>query len=176
MLYIRTLISTSVSNFLQCALQIAIRYASCRRQFATIEGSKEERRIIDYQTQQHILVPLVAAVILQNVTGNYMRELFAKVMDEIEVDKFEGLDVLHHLLAGFKDRQSEEALQGVDICRRATGGAGFLSDAGFTELADVGAPFPTFEGDNTVMVLQASRYIFKLLRWSSEGRKLPFPF
>jgi hypothetical protein len=26
------------------------------------------------------------------------------------------------------------------------------------------------------MVLQASRYIFKLLRWSSEGRKLPFPF
>jgi acyl-CoA oxidase len=36
MLYIRTLISTSVSNFLQCALQIAIRYASCRRQFATI--------------------------------------------------------------------------------------------------------------------------------------------
>jgi hypothetical protein len=52
----------------------------------------------------------VAAVILQNVTGNYMRNLFGKVMDEIEVDKFEGLDVLHHLLAGFKDRQSEEAL------------------------------------------------------------------
>ncbi len=83
-------------------------------------------------------------MILQNVTGNYMRNLFGKVMDEIEVDKFEGLDVLHHLLAGFKDRQSEEALQGVDICRRATGGAGFLSNAGFTELADVGAPFPTF--------------------------------
>lgn len=49
-------------------------------------------------------MPLVAAVILQNVTGNYMRNLFAKVMDEIKVDNFKGLDVLHHLLAGFKDK------------------------------------------------------------------------
>ena len=42
-------------------------------------------------------MPLVAAVILQNVTGNYMRNLFGKVMDEIEVDKFEGLDVLRRV-------------------------------------------------------------------------------
>jgi len=46
-------------------------------------------------------------------------------MDQIEEDNFEGLDVLHHLLAGFKDRQSDESIQGVDICRRACGGTGF---------------------------------------------------
>lgn len=92
-----------------------------------------------------------------------MRKQFAQVMVEVEEDKFDGLDVLHHLLAGFKDRQSEEAISGVDICRRSTGGTGFASNSGFSEVADVGAPFPTFEGDNTVMVLQASRYIFKLL-------------
>lgn len=26
------------------------------------------------------------------------------------------------------------------------------------------------------MVLQASRYIFKLLKWKTEGKKMPFPF
>jgi len=50
MLYIRTVICASVGNFLSGALQIAIRYACVRRQFATIKGSKDERQIIDYQT------------------------------------------------------------------------------------------------------------------------------
>lgn len=109
MLYIRTLICTSVGNFLSGSLQIAIRYACVRRQFATIKGSKDERQIIDYQTLQHVLTPLLAAAIVQNVTGNFMRQQFSKVMDELDQNKFDGLDVLHHLLAGFKDRQSEEA-------------------------------------------------------------------
>lgn len=72
-----------------------------------------------------MLTPLVASAIIQNVTGNYMRLQFNSVMDQIDVDNFEGLDVVHHLLAGFKDRQSEEATHGVDACRRATGGTGF---------------------------------------------------
>lgn len=135
-----------------------------------------ERPIIDYQTLQHTLTPLLAAVIVQNVTGNWVRSKFNQVMEEMKVNKFDGLDVLHHILSGFKDRQSEEAIAGADICRRSAGGTGFASNAGFTEINDVGSPFPTFEGDNTVMVLQASRYIFKLLKWKLEGKKLPFPF
>jgi hypothetical protein len=105
-----------------------------------------------------------------------MRTEFEKVMVEIDENKFDGLDVIHHLLAGFKDRQSEESIQGVDTARRSTGGTGFASNAGFTELADCGSPFPTFEGDNTVMVLQAARYIFKLLAFANKGKPLPFPF
>lgn len=105
-----------------------------------------------------------------------MRTQFDNVMNDIDADNFESMDVVHHLLSGFKDRQSEEAIAGVDACRRATGGTGFQSNSGFTELADVASPFPTFEGDNTVMVLQASRYIFKLLAWAMKGKKLPYPF
>jgi hypothetical protein len=70
-------------------------------------------------------VPLLAAAIVQNVTGNFMRLKFKQVMDEIEVDNFSNLDVCHHLLAGFKDRQSEEAIWGVELCRRTAGGAGY---------------------------------------------------
>jgi len=44
----RTYICMSVGNFLSGALQIAIRYTCVRRQFPTIEGSKQERPLIDY--------------------------------------------------------------------------------------------------------------------------------
>jgi acyl-CoA oxidase len=63
------------------------------------------------------------------------------------------MDVLHHLLAGFKSYYSEEVIVGVENCRRSAGGAGYASFSGFTELANSCSPVPTYEGDNTVMLL-----------------------
>ncbi len=55
-------------------------------------------------------------------------------MDDIKVGKFDKMDVLHHLLAGFKSYFSEEVIIGVEACRRSAGGAGFGSFSGFTEI------------------------------------------
>lgn len=63
------------------------------------------------------------------------------------------MDVLHHLLAGFKSYYSEECVAGVEKCRRSAGGAGYGSFTGFTELHSQISPVPTYEGDNTVMML-----------------------
>lgn len=98
------------------------------------------------------------------------------MMIEIKQNKFEKMDVLHHLLAGFKSYFSEEIIVGVEACRRSAGGAGYASFSGFTELSNAVSPVPTYEGDNTVMLLQASRYIFKLVSRASKGIVLPFPF
>ncbi len=38
------------------------------------------------------------------------------------------------------------------------------------------SPVPTYEGENTVMLGQASRYLVKQIKKASEGKKLPFPF
>jgi hypothetical protein len=46
---------------------------------------------------------MLAGVISQDITGNFIRELFEKTMSEVEESNFSGLDVLHHLLAGLKD-------------------------------------------------------------------------
>lgn len=50
MMLIRYIIIHDVPVAMNKSLLIALRYAACRRQFRTIKGSKEERKILDYQT------------------------------------------------------------------------------------------------------------------------------
>ena len=40
------------------------------------------------------------------------------------------MDVLHHLLAGFKATLSEKGLLAVEICRKSCGGAGYAALSG----------------------------------------------
>ena len=47
-------------------------------------------------------------------------------------------------------------LEGIEICRRACGGNGFLDVARFHELYSEYSPMCTYEGDNTVMHLAAA--------------------
>ena len=75
------------------------------------------------------------------------------MMENIKSGKFERMDVQHHLLAGFKSYYSEQLIVGVESCRRSAGGAGFGSFSGFTEISNASSPVPTYEGDNTVMLL-----------------------
>lgn len=50
MMLIRTRIINEMNQVMFASLTMALRYASVRRQFATVENSKEERQILDYQT------------------------------------------------------------------------------------------------------------------------------
>lgn len=97
-------------------------------------------------------------------------------MEDIQVKNFDRMDVLHHLLAGFKAYFSETLMIGVEKCRRSAGGAGYASFSGFTEIAGAVSPVPTYEGDNTVMLLQASKYVFKLVKKAQKKQPLAFPF
>lgn len=76
------------------------------------------------------------------------------------------MDKMHHILAGFKAQFTDEMMAGVEIARKSCGGAGYQTSSGFTALIGNSNPFVTFEGDNIVMLGQASRYVFKLVKWS----------
>ncbi len=95
------------------------------------------------------------------------------MMDDIKLMKFTRMDTMHHLLSGFKAEFTNEAAVCIDKCRLSTGGAGFASHSGFTDIWHSFSPNVTWEGDNTVMHLQAAKFIFKMLK--SKDR-LPFPF
>lgn len=55
--------------------------------------------------------------------------------------------------------------------RQACGGAGFLDVSQISCLFQDSAPLPTFEGVNTVMLQQSSRYIFKQAARVMSGEK-----
>lgn len=97
-------------------------------------------------------------------------------MEEIKQGNFSLLDEAHHFLAGYKSLFTDWTFQGIEEARIACGGAGFLAWSGFPELHDFYSPQQTFEGDNTVMMQQSSRYLFKLIKKAAKGKKLEFPF
>jgi len=84
-----------------------VRYCSVRRQFATVEGSDIERRVIDYQTTKFKLTKLLARGIVQAITGNWIVQQYDAMMQEVERKVFTRLDQNHHILSGFKSLFSE---------------------------------------------------------------------
>ena len=74
------------------------------------------------------------------------------------------MDSMHHVLAGFKAYMTDRMMLNVETARRACGGAGYTNNSGLTELYQNSSPYPTLEGENTVMLLQAVRYLIKLVK------------
>lgn len=86
------------------------------------------------------------------------------------------MDSTHHILAGFKVIFSDEMIKMVEQSRMACGGAGFASFSGFTDAFQNNSPVPTYEGDNTVMLGQATKFLFKLVKNAGKGKSLDFPY
>ena len=84
---------------------------------------------------------------------------------------------MHHLLAGFKSIVTDRTCTGIESCRKNCGGAGYSSFSGLPTILGAISPFPTFEGDNTVMLLQSSNFLSKIVnKVISKGKTLPAPF
>ena len=107
------------------ATRNAIRYCTVRRQFSTQEGSREERKVIDYQTTQTTLARLLSRGVTMTVVGCWVTQEFSRMMEEVERKVFTRMDSSHHLLSGFKALFSEQALYDVEEARRTCGGAGY---------------------------------------------------
>ena len=104
-------------NLMKGAL-ISIRYAVCRRQFTTIKGSDQERKLLDYQTHMACLGPhLVNGIVILACTG-YVHELSLTSEKEVkENNSFQLLDVLHHITSGLKSMCTTMAVKGTDEMR-----------------------------------------------------------
>jgi len=98
------------------------------------------------------------------------------MMADVKAKQFSRMDMTHHLLAGFKAVFAEEYVSISETVRRTCGGAGFASNSGFTELFNKHSAVLLQEGDSTVMLLAASRYLMKMVKKALDGEQLPFPF
>ncbi|MFJ3034917.1 acyl-CoA dehydrogenase [Curtobacterium pusillum] len=130
-------------------LQIALTYAAQRRQFPTGDGT--EGVLLDYGRHQRRLIPRLATVFAQSFAHEKLLRTFDDVFSGRE-DTPQRREDLETQAAAFKSMSTWSALDTLQECREACGGAGFLAENRLTGLrADLDV-YVTFEGDNTVLL------------------------
>lgn len=131
------------------ALQIALTYAEERRQFAGANGQEEV--LLDYPRHQRRLLTRLAGVYAATYTQDELLLDFHSVFTGAH-DTDESRQELENFAAAAKAEATWHALDTIQECREACGGAGFLAENRFGQLhADLDV-YATFEGDNTVLL------------------------
>lgn len=150
---------------LKLAMTIAIRYSATRRQFGPKDN--EEIPVLEYQMQQWRLIPYLAAVL---ALDHFSKTLFVNFV-EFQIglmmkDKSERQSELgreiHAISCASKPLGSWTAQRGIQECREACGGHGYLAMNRLGDIRNDNDPNCTYEGDNNVLLQQTSNY---LLSW-----------
>jgi acyl-CoA oxidase len=168
-------------NVAKKALTIAVRYAAVRRQFATKANQGVETKLLDYPIHQRRLMPLLAQAFAMHFTGTEMMEMYLTMMDQLESASpddadlqqvMENLKETHATSAGLKAFCTWNCLNTIEQCRQACGGHGYSAYTGLAGMYQDFAVHCTWEGDNTILTLQAGRYLISSYREAQEGKKL----
>lgn len=188
MLDVRCRIVANSAYVLARALTIAIRYSYVRVQGGVPPrgrggraGPVMERAVIDYPSQRRILAPLLALAYGLHFTGAAMREMYSEYSTAVyggDTSSSSAVDTLlprlHMESAGLKALVTSLVADGMEACRKACGGHGFLSNAGFADLLTSYLPFCTLEGTREVLGQQTGRSLLKfraLRRKQEKGRR-----
>lgn len=163
MVYVRQSIVADASNYLSRAVCIAVRYSAVRRQFGSQAGGPEIQ-VIDYKTQQNRLFPLLASAYAFRFVGEWLKWLYMDVTRRLEAKDFSTLAEAHACTAGLKSLTTSVTADGIEECRKLCGGHGYLCSSGLPELFAAYVPACTYEGDNTVLLLQVARFLMKTLQ------------
>ncbi|WP_402373578.1 acyl-CoA dehydrogenase family protein [Isoptericola rhizosphaerae] len=153
----RVSLDGSAVNAAKIGLAIAVKYAAERRQFAG--PGVDEMVVLDYATHRRRLFPRIA----EAYAGHFANERLLDLFDDVfsgEHDTPENREDLETTAAALKSTSTAFALDTLQECREACGGAGFLTENRITSLhADLDV-YATFEGDNTVLAqLVAKRLV-----------------
>ncbi|XP_061137912.1 peroxisomal acyl-coenzyme A oxidase 3 [Syngnathus typhle] len=155
---------------LKLALTVAVRFSATRRQF----GPKDEQElpVLEYQLQQWRLIPYLAAAYAlerfsKSLFGNFVEFSLGQMMKDHSDKQAELGRELHALACSGKPLASWMAQRGIQECREACGGHGYLAMNRLGDLRDDNDPNCTYEGDNNVLLQQTSNY---LMAWMDAKR------
>ncbi|KAF6098419.1 acyl-CoA oxidase 2 [Phyllostomus discolor] len=154
------LLLSEIIPLLKKACVIAIRYSVIRRQ-SQLRPSDPEAKVLDYQTQQQKLFPQLATAYAFHFVASSLLDFFQRSYSAILDRDFSHLPELHALSSGIKAMISDFCTQGAELCRRACGGHGYSQLSGLPSLVTRVTASCTYEGENTVLYLQAARFLVK---------------
>ncbi|XP_072276971.1 peroxisomal acyl-coenzyme A oxidase 2 [Pyxicephalus adspersus] len=167
-----SMIRGEVVEALMKACTIAVRYSAVRRQ-SELKPGAQEAKILDYQTQQQKLLPLLATCYSIHFMAKYLNDFYNKVFKEIRKEDFNSLAELHAVVSGLKAFATEICSNGVEVCRKACGGHGYSLYSGIPSIYTKVVASCTYEGENTVLHLQAARFLIKCFGAAQSGKPLP---
>lgn len=148
----------------ELALHIAITYASQRRQFSAADPT-QETVLLDYQSHLHRLLPKLAATYASAFAHEQLLQAFHDVFTGAG-DTPEAREDLETLAAALKPTSTRLAMDTIQECREACGGAGFIAENQLVGLHQDLDVYTTFEGDNTVLLQLVGKRL--LSDWTSE--------
>ena len=152
------------------ALKAAIQYATERRQF-NASSHTEEEVLLDYQRHQRRLFTRLATTYAAGFAHEQLLQKFDDVFSGAHDTDADRQD-LETLAAALKPLSTWHALDTLQECREACGGAGFLIENRFASLrADLDV-YVTFEGDNTVLLQLVAKRL--LADYAKEFRNVDF--
>ncbi|KAK8735635.1 hypothetical protein OTU49_005239 [Cherax quadricarinatus] len=163
MMLVRVGIVGACSRSLQYAVTIATRYSAVRHQSEIVPGQPEPQ-ILDYQTQQYKVIPQIASVFALIFSARSLSKIQSSVTAKLKDGNTDLLPELHSLSSGLKALSSSDASWGVEVCRLACGGHGYLASSNLPRTYTGTTCAITYEGENTVLLLQVARYLIKSYR------------
>ncbi|XP_019194231.1 PREDICTED: acyl-coenzyme A oxidase 3, peroxisomal-like [Ipomoea nil] len=145
----RVTISSAAIYSAKVALAIAIRYSLTRRAFS-ITPNGPEVLLLDYPSHQKRLLPLLAKTYAMSFAANSLKMMYVKRTPEVN-------KTLHVVSSAFKATLTWHNMRTLQECREACGGQGLKTENRIGQLKGEYDVQGTFEGDNNVLMQQASK-------------------
>ncbi|MBN3316038.1 ACOX3 oxidase, partial [Atractosteus spatula] len=160
---------------LKLAMSIAIRFSATRRQFGPKDD--EEIPVFEYQLQQWRLIPYLAAVFALDYFSKSLFENFVEFQIGLMMKDKSNRQLLaelgreiHALSCASKPVGSWTAQRGIQECREACGGHGYLAMNRLGDIRNDNDPNCTYEGDNNVLLQQTSNYLLSWVNMKHQGK------
>jgi acyl-CoA oxidase len=97
-----------------------------------------------------------------------LKDIELRLVSNGKVSKTEVADI-HASTSSLKSFTTTVTADGIEDCRKACGGHGFLMCSGLPELLTTYLQSPTVEGDNQMLPQQVAKVLLKLVEAASSG-------
>ena len=164
------------STYLGRAATIAVRYCAARRQFRNTPGTTAETQVLDYPQVQMRVLPWLAGVYALRITGKRMIAMHGEMERRFEASGDTlMIPEVHSIGSCLKAVTTTITVDGIEQMRRACGGHGYSSFAGLDTIYGNAMVNFTGEGENFMIVQQASQHLLKVYTAMEAGAQITSP-